>query len=120
MARAKKGWQVKAHEFLIRKFRQAWRFYSEDRKACIAKSACAICGRPFPTPAIRPLADHVEPVDDPNTGFRGWDDHYDRLFYGKLQPLCENCHKKKSAEENKLRRERRKRLNGEKTSKKSG
>jgi 5-methylcytosine-specific restriction endonuclease McrA len=37
-------------------------------------------------------------------GFTTWDDYIKRMFEGKLQPLCETCHKAKSKIENAERR----------------
>jgi len=57
------------------------------------------------------VADHIEPVVDPRTGFIGWDNYYDRMFNGQLQCLCEVCHKAKSKEENaELRKVKKERL----------
>lgn len=51
-------------------------------------------------------ADHIEPVqpvDEPFTG--DWNKYFDRLFNGKMQPLCHPCHLLKCEIENKLRKQ---------------
>lgn len=49
-------------------------------------------------------ADHIEPVQPVNEPFTGdWNKFFDRLFNGKLQALCRNCHLLKCEIENKLR-----------------
>jgi 5-methylcytosine-specific restriction endonuclease McrA len=52
--------------------------------------------------------DHIEAVDDPTSGFVDWNSYMSRLFLGQIQPLCKTCHKEKSAQETKIRAERRK------------
>lgn len=116
---------TKIHAYLIRHFRKAWRFYSADRKACLLAAACAACKKKFvDMPAVYKtikkkkkkvspvVADHIVPVNDPAKGFQGWDDHYDRLFNGLLQPLCHACHKVKSSAEQKIRRKMKKQKEG--------
>ena len=51
--------------------------------------------------------DHIQPVVDFNTGFTTWDEYINKLFLGKIQALCVECHKQKSEEENVIRREKR-------------
>jgi 5-methylcytosine-specific restriction endonuclease McrA len=80
-------------------FRKAWQWYSEDRKMCLKADKCAKCGGKG-----KLYADHVEPVVDIRKGWRGWDVHFERMFGGRLQPLCKGCHDAKSKTENALRR----------------
>lgn len=76
------------------------------------KYKCAICKKIFGRKQI--AIDHIEPVNNPLTGFTTWDDYINRLFCpaGGLNLLCNNgkqsCHKLKSKEENKVRSDTRK------------
>ena len=65
---------------------------------------CAECGDCFPMSYMQ--ADHIEPVI-PIEGFDSWDKVIERLYCEKegFQALCKDCHKAKTQEENKLRRE---------------
>ncbi len=52
--------------------------------------------------------DHIEPCVSPIVGMVGWSEYIERRFVfsaKKLQVICKDCHKKKSKEENKIRRE---------------
>lgn len=51
--------------------------------------------------------DHIKPVVNVNEGFTTWDDYIYSKFVGadSLQGICKDCHKKKTKEENKIRRE---------------
>jgi len=53
--------------------------------------------------------DHIIPVVSPE-GFVDWNTFVDRLYCGSenLQVICDDCHKAKTKEENRLRREMRK------------
>lgn len=99
--------EVKIKRFLISKFRLAWRYYSGNRKDAVKSLRCVICGAARKN-GEELLADHVAPVIDTKSGFQGWDVYYDRLFNGKLQPLCMSCHDKKTAAEKKERAKARK------------
>lgn len=80
------------------------------RKARIkrGKYKCAICGGIFGRRQI--AVDHISPVVNPLHGFVDWNTYIERLFCSAdgLQILCNadkhSCHKKKSKEENRLRR----------------
>lgn len=50
--------------------------------------------------------DHINPVIKPEDGFVDWNRYYDSKFVqaDKLQGLCRESHKKKTQEENKVRR----------------
>jgi hypothetical protein len=53
--------------------------------------------------------DHIDPVVPVEKGWDGsWDTYRDRMFVddGAIQILCKECHRKKSNEENRIRRER--------------
>jgi len=53
--------------------------------------------------------DHIEPVVDPNMGFKDWNTFIDRLFcdVANLAVLCKSCHEKKTNEEKRIAKERR-------------
>lgn len=76
------------------------------------KYRCADCGKTFGRKDI--AVDHIEAVINPLKGFQSWDEYIKRLFCPSvgLQILCNtggnSCHKKKSALENKVRREAKK------------
>lgn len=65
---------------------------------------CSGCSNEYTSKDIE--VDHVEPVV-PLTGWVSWDDVIERLFCtaDKLQCLCTACHKAKTREETKLRKE---------------
>lgn len=67
---------------------------------------CAHCTQVFGPKEMR--KDHIDPVDNVNTGFISWDDHVLRLFHGPIQILCNPCHNIKSKTENSDRRKRKK------------
>lgn len=50
---------------------------------------CATCGQFFGRDDVH--VDHVEPIVLA-CGFETWDKFIDRLFFGKMQILCEHCH----------------------------
>lgn len=68
---------------------------------------CADCSEVFPRKAV--AVDHKEPVV-PVTGWDSFDGFICRLFCPStgLQVLCKPCHKEKTNEENKVRRENKK------------
>jgi len=55
--------------------------------------------------------DHIEPIVKPEEGFVDWNTYIASKFVeaDKLQSLCHECHKEKSSQENKLRRENKRR-----------
>ena len=68
---------------------------------------CNECGEEFPAKEV--VADHIEPVVDPDVGFVDWDTFIERLYVETdgFQCLCKPCHKVKTDEEKqraKLRR----------------
>ncbi len=101
--RAKKEWTPDA--YLKSAFRKIWR-WSPQRRECLKGTSCVSCRREIPKEIKR--ADHISPVVDPKYGFVGWDEYYRRMFYGKLQLLCDTCHKVKTKAEGKQRREEKK------------
>lgn len=68
---------------------------------------CSSCGGIFAQGDLH--ADHKDPVVDPKKGFTNWDDYIERLFVeiDGYEALCHACHAKKTAEELKVRVERR-------------
>ena len=73
---------------------------------------CKECGKAFKANEIQ--VDHIDPVIPVNrkTEDMDWNTIIDRMFCGvkNLQVLCKPCHKIKSLEERRLRREYRKSL----------
>lgn len=65
---------------------------------------CADCG--LNTDEL--YADHIDPVVDPQKGWVDWNEYISRMFGGKLQPLCADCHKRKTNEETAERKKARK------------
>jgi 5-methylcytosine-specific restriction endonuclease McrA len=51
--------------------------------------------------------DHIVPCIKPSEGFTSWDAYIEARFVtaDKLQGLCKDCHKKKTKDENRLRKE---------------
>lgn len=68
---------------------------------------CEECGDCFPAKDMQ--ADHINSVI-PLTGFDSWDKVIERMFceIEGYQALCKDCHKIKTKEENKIRRENKK------------
>lgn len=64
---------------------------------------CARCEKHFSRKGVH--VDHIDPVIDPVKGRQGLIDLIERQFTEKLQVLCRPCHKIKTNEENKIRRE---------------
>lgn len=69
-------------------------------------SLCAGCNKLYPETTC--AVDHINPVVDPNTGFKTWDILIERLFCEKenLQVLCKDCHDIKTQEEKAINTER--------------
>lgn len=75
---------------------------------------CAHCNNAFSRKMV--AVDHIHPVVDPQdanllpSGKRNWIKQIDRLFVDQnsLQVLCKPCHNKKTKEENRIRRLKRK------------
>lgn len=54
------------------------------------------------------VADHINPVVDPNVGRRSWDEYIERMFIETgWQAICKPCHDAKTAEERKTAKKRR-------------
>lgn len=52
--------------------------------------------------------DHNDPVVEPEVGFKDWNTYIDRMFLNKMQFLCKPCHASKTADENIIRKARKK------------
>ena len=63
---------------------------------------CELCGQEREKIDV----DHISPVIKPTDGFVGWDVYVRSKFVNadKLQGICRDCHKRKTNEENKVRR----------------
>lgn len=107
MAKVKKEWRPDG--YIKSALRKIWR-WSPQRRECLKNGRCLFCGK-----RRKIFADHISPVIAPSDGFTTWDNYINRLFNGELQPLCKDCHKVKSKEENRQRRETRKRLKNAKS-----
>ena len=84
--------------------------YLDPKRPRVKKWAiCALCQKLTPKYLLE--ADHIEPVVPLNSSLEEmtWDELIDRVWNGKLNPLCKECHKSKTKEESKLRKEIRKR-----------
>jgi len=100
------------------------------QKAKVMKGVylCASCGKLVPSTiqgvyktgkkAGKPrkikniLADHIDPVVDPNVGFVDWNTYIERMFVEEgWQAICHKCHTEKTAEEKAIATERRRNEN---------
>ena len=54
------------------------------------------------------FVDHIEPIVSPSEGFISWDKVIERMFCEEdgFQVLCDQCHKRKTAEERQIATER--------------
>lgn len=95
--------------FLMSHLRRASRFWRPS-DVCIDKSKivrgchrCNICQNTFKRKDMK--KDHKDPVV-PVSGFTTWDDIIERLFVGEegWQAICQECHTKKTKEENEQRK----------------
>lgn len=73
-------------------------------------SICKLCQNVIPE--TESTVDHIEPVIDPATGFKSWDEYIERLFCEAdgFQVLCRACHDQKTYSERKVSTERKRRL----------
>ncbi len=94
----KQNWWWK---YIRSRARQVMKWSPEKRKILNeAKGFCPACKKHKDDLE----ADHVEPVQPVNEPFTGdWNKYFDRLFNGKLQALCNDCHLIKCEIEAKLR-----------------
>lgn len=97
MKRAKKPWSPSP--YLKSHIRKIWR-WSQARRDCLKSKTCFTCNKR----KTKLYADHVDPVTDPLHGFVDWNTYIDRMFNGKLQALCSDCHSTKTKRENAERR----------------
>lgn len=110
----KKEFNVKGYVFGA--LRKIWRWHPVRRKALSLSKAhdstldgdwhtCAKCDNVRPKKLVQ--VDHINPVVDPEYGFKSWDEYIDRLLnvtIDDVQVLCKDCHQAKTQAENKLRR----------------
>ena len=73
---------------------------------------CASCKKIFIRKDV--AADHISPVILPEQGFVDWNTFIDRLFAPvySYQCICTRCHKNKTDEERRLKKEYEKRIKG--------
>jgi len=124
--------EAQFHSLIVSNLRNASRWW-KPKQQCIRKARvslgkyrCAECNLVVPSTkkgvyktgkkAGKPkkikniLADHKDPVVDPNVGFVNWDTFIERLFREDgWQALCEECHSAKTKEERSIGAARRKR-----------
>jgi 5-methylcytosine-specific restriction endonuclease McrA len=97
------------HSWLKQKLRRLSYQWPEMREATVkarverGKYKCASCEGIFGPKEIN--RDHINPVDDVETGFTNWDNYIDRLFCSAdlIQILCKTCHSYKSSLEQTIR-----------------
>jgi 5-methylcytosine-specific restriction endonuclease McrA len=95
------NWDAK----IMSALRKVWRFSPERREALAAAThpenrqevVCASCGVWVHIKLAK--VDHVTPIVS-LSGFDSWDAVIDTLECGALQVLCEECHRRKTKEEN--------------------
>jgi hypothetical protein len=113
--------EAKFHSFVKSALRAASRKwppkYETINAACVGQKVniasgrlakhfkCAACAEEFPASKIQ--VDHIEAIINPKIGFTNWDDVVNAMFCEKenLQCLCLDCHKAKTAQERKLKKE---------------
>lgn len=94
----------------LRALSNKWRPKYEVKKAARVRRGVYLCAgykrAPHEVRAKEIEVDHIDPVIDPDKGFTDWNDYIARLFVeeDKLQVLCKECHKKKTNDEAKKRR----------------
>lgn len=98
-------------QILMAKLGQAWMVWgprNEVKKRCKVPNKtgwykCEECK----TEREKIEVDHIEPVIKPEDGFTDWNSYIRSKFVeaDKLQGICRDCHKKKTQNENKIRRE---------------
>lgn len=103
MKKEKKAKVWSPNGYIFSALRKVWR-WSPAYRNCKKTKACVLCNHVF-GPEETKLADHIEPVVAPGIGFTTWDNYITRMFTGKLQALCDTCHKAKTKAEAKIRAE---------------
>jgi len=93
--------------YLRAAIRKVWRWTSLKRRELKKKGECQKCGKKGLKGRALPI-DHIDPVVDPQAGFKTWDDYIKRMMSENLQALCRPCHAAKSAAEAKERAKSRK------------
>ena len=114
--RKKRSNQIPLKSRVVSALRSLWR-KSPERSDCLKAARvgygiyqCALCKTLVPPKLGKKrdnyiTIDHVDPIV-PGT-WETWDTFIDRLFNGKLQAICKQCHDAKSASEVKIRAEKR-------------
>ena len=85
-----------------------WHARNEVKRRCkiLGKTGWYICEKCKGT-REKIEVDHIKPIVKPEDGFVDWNSYIAAKFVeaDKLQGLCHDCHKEKSKQENKIRRE---------------
>lgn len=113
-------YEARLKKILLSKLGQAWMFWPPRAEV---KRRCAVPEQPGwyrceknPKHIVEKLeVDHIIPCVRPADGFVSWDDYIKSRFVTtakKLQGLCTSCHREKSNEENKKRKEAKTCANG--------
>lgn len=104
MAKKRKKWNLNSR--ITSALRRIW-FYSPQRRLVLKEAKlngnkCAICK----VPKDKLEVDHESPVVKINEKERNWHEYIERLMFGKLVCICENCHTAKTT----IQREQRKKF----------
>jgi len=75
----------------------------KEARQARGKYICARCNSLFGPKEV--VVDHIDPVVDPEEGWKGFDSYISRLLVSEelLQVLCKFCHAEKTVEENSRR-----------------
>lgn len=88
--------------YLVPALRRIW-YWSKARKDCKKNAKeCNKCHKIFD----KYHADHIEAIGEAPDEYVGWDSYIQKMFLGKLQALCSECHRKKTNKENEERRKK--------------
>lgn len=88
--------------YLVAAIRKIWRWSKPRRDALKGAKECYVCKQASPKGEYQ--ADHVQPVGSAPRSWLGWDAYLERMFEGKLSPICTECHKIKTRAEGAARR----------------
>ena len=92
----------KLRQKIISAVRKIW-LYSPERREVMKAAKCGYCNRPKGN-REKFDCDHLLPII-PTSGWDNWDNYFERLFDGIQVACCKTCHRKKTAMENKKRKD---------------